>query len=383
MVKMDFIYLDNAATTFPKPCHVVNSVVECLKKFAVNPRRGINPLVKKANNNLEVTRSKLSNIFRVNPNQLTFVPSATYGINIIIQGMDISQGEAIYISPFEHNSVVRSVMHLKNENGVTVKILPIDENCQLDSEQTEMLFAAYPPRLVVIAHASNVTGDILPIKEVAKITHSFGGKILVDAAQTVGLHTPGMDRYDYDFLAFSSHKSLYGIPGSGGLVIKDINELPAPLVFGGTGNSEDVDMPDFVPERYESGTLPLPSIVSMLAGIEWIERTGIEEINAKVNTLKQELYKGLLDIGVKIYGQTSPYGNIGIISFNVLGFSPQDIDSLLDSKKICVRSGLHCAPIAHKKIGSYPNGTLRVSPAYFNTEKEINVLLDIIDQLYF
>lgn len=381
---MDFIYLDNAATTFPKPCHVVNSVAECLKKFAVNPRRGINPLVKKANNNLEVTRSKLSNIFRVNPNQLTFVPSATYGVNIIIQGMDISQGETIYISPFEHNSVVRSVMHLKKENGINVKILPIDENCQLDSEQTEMLFAAYPPRLVVITHASNVTGDILPIKEVAEITHSFGGKILVDAAQTVGLHTPRMDRYDYDFLAFSSHKSLYGIPGSGGLVIKDINELPAPLVFGGTGvNSEDVYMPDFVPERYESGTLPLPSIISMLAGIEWIERTGIDEINAKVNTLKQELYEGLLDIGVKIYGQTSPYGNIGIISFNVLGFSPQDIDSLLDSKKICVRSGLHCAPIAHKKIGSYPNGTLRVSPAYFNTEKEINVLLDIIDQLYF
>ena len=235
---------------------------------------------------------------------------------------------------FEHNSVVKCHA-FKNENGVTVKILPIDETVT-DSEQTEMLFAAYPPRLVVIAHASNVTGDILPIKEVAKITHSFGGKILVDAAQTVGLHTPGMDRYDYDFLAFSSHKSLYGIPGSGGLVIKDINELPAPLVFGGTGvNSEDVDMPDFVPERYESGTLPLPSIVSMLAGIEWIERTGIEEINAKVNTLKQELYKGLLDIGVKIYGQTSPYGNIGIISFNVLGFSPQDIDSLLDSKNLC------------------------------------------------
>lgn len=381
---MDFIYLDNAATTFPKPCHVVNSVAECLNEFAVNPRRGINPLVKKANDNLEVTRSKLSNMFGVNPEQLTFVPSATYGINIIIQGMDISPGETIYISPFEHNSVVRSVMHLKQENGINMKVLPIDENCLLDIEQTEMLFAVYPPRLVVITHASNVTGDILPIKEIIEITHSFGGKILVDAAQTVGLHTPKMDRYDYDFLAFSSHKGLYGIPGSGGLVIKDINELPAPLIFGGTGvNSEDINMPDFVPERYESGTLPLPSIVSMLAGIEWIERIGIEEIRTKVNTLKQKLLKGLSDIDVKVYGQTSPHGNIGIISFNVLGFSPQDIDSLLDSKKICVRSGLHCAPIAHKKIGSYPNGTVRVSPAYFNTEKEIDVFLDIIEQLYF
>ncbi len=379
---MDFIYLDNAATTFPKPCYVVNSVTECLNEFAVNPRRGINPLVKRANYSLEATRLKLSNMFGVNPNQLAFVPSATQGINIIIQGINMSLDETIYISPFEHNSVVRSVMHIKHKNGINVKVLPIDKNCLLDIEQTEMLFAAYPPQLVIITHASNVTGDILPVKEVIEITHSFGGKVLIDAAQTVGLHTPKIDRYDYDFLAFSSHKGLYGIPGSGGIVIKDINELPAPLIFGGTGiNSEDINMPDFVPERYESGTLPLPSIVSMLAGIEWIEETGRERINAKVNMLKKKLLKGLSSIGIKIYGHTSPYGTIDIISFNVLGFSPQDIDSLLDSRKICIRSGLHCAPLAHKNIGSYPNGTVRISPAYFNTENEIDAFLDIIDQL--
>ena len=381
-MKMDFIYLDNAATTFPKPSHVINSVTECLNEFAVNPRRGINPLVKKANDKLEATRRKLSSIFGVDSKQLSFVPSATYGINIIIQGINLSFGETVYISPFEHNSVLRSVMHVKGQSGINVKVLPIDGNCILDVEQTEMLFAAYPPRLVITTHASNVTGDIMPIKEVIEISHCFGGKVLIDAAQTVGLYTPKIDKYDYDFLAFSSHKGLYGIPGSGGIIIKDITELPAPLIFGGTGiNSEDINMPDFVPERYESGTLPLPSIISMLAGVEWIEEMGAEQIAEKVNILKQKLLKGLSDMEVKIYGHSSSYGNIGIVSFNVLGFSPQDIDSLLDSKKICIRSGLHCAPLAHKKIGSYPNGTIRVSPSYFNTENEIDVFLDIINQL--
>lgn len=379
---MDFIYLDNAATTFPKPSHVVNSVTECLNEFAVNPRRGTNPLVKKANEELETTRLKLSNMFGADSNQLSFVPSATYGINIIVQGIDLSFGETVYISPFEHNSVLRSVMHVKEKNGISVKVLPIDESYILDIEQTEMLFAAYPPRLVITTHASNVTGDIMPIKEVIEISHCFGGKVLIDAAQTVGLYTPKIDRYDYDFLAFSSHKGLYGIPGSGGIVIKDVTDLPAPLIFGGTGiNSEDINMPDFVPQRYESGTLPLPSIISMLAGAEWIEETGAEQIAAKVNILKQKLLKGLSNREIEIYGHTSPYGNIGIVSFNVLGFTPQDIDSLLDSRKICIRSGLHCAPLAHKKIGSYPNGTIRVSPSYFNTENEIDVFLNIIDQL--
>lgn len=379
---MDFIYFDNAATTFPKPRHVIKTVTECMNKFAVNPRRGFNPLVKNANNNLELTRSRLSNLFGINKNQLVFVPSATYAINIVIQGMDVSPSETVYISPFEHNAVLRSVSHIQKEKKVNVKVLPIDNNYHLNIEKTQMLFAAYPPRLVTVTHASNVTGDILPIKDIIDITHSFGGKVLIDAAQTVGIYTPKLKKYNYDFLAFSSHKGLYGIPGSGGLIIKDIDELPAPIIFGGTGiNSEDKNMPDSVPERYESGTLPLPSIISMLAGIEWIEKTGIEKIRKKINSLKKSILKGLSNIGVKIYGHTSPHGNIGIVSFNIMGYDPQDIDNILDEHKICIRSGLHCAPLAHKNIGSFPNGTIRVSPAYFNTEKDIKIFLDVIKQL--
>lgn len=385
MIKVDTIYLDNAATTFPKPTEVKEAVYECLCKYSTNPRRGNNPLVKIANEKLEKTRFLLAKFLGASSEQFVFIPSATYGINIVMQGTKFVQDETLYISPFEHNAVARCAEHLKKEKCINVRMLAINKDGTLDIEETERWFATNPPKLVVIVHANNVTGDILPIKEVTDLAHRYGGKVLIDAAQTVGLHTPRLDTYNYDYLAFSSHKGLYGIPGSGGLIIKDGPDTIEPLIYGGTGiNSEDINMPLTLPERFEAGTFSLPAIVSMLAGIRWLEKCGRNSVFTKVDRLRQQLVAGLSELsslGVQVIGQKSIHGNVGTVSLTVAGISPQEINRVLDSEGLCVRSGLHCAPLAHKTLGTFPNGTVRVSPAFFNTEEDVNKLLKIISAL--
>ncbi|MBS4029849.1 MAG: aminotransferase class V-fold PLP-dependent enzyme [Clostridiales bacterium] len=382
MLKKDFIYLDNAATTFPKPEGVTKAVTDCLSNYAANPGRGRNPLVKRANEQLELTRLTLARFLGAKPEQLIFVPSATYAINIVMQGISLIYGDTLYMSPFEHNAVVRCADHLNKSHSVRVETLPLAKDGTFDEEETRRWFASAPPKLVVITHASNVTGDILPIQDIINLTHEYGGKVLIDAAQTVGIHTPLLDGCNYDFLAFSSHKGLYGMPGSGGLVIKDHTEVLQPLIYGGTGiNSEDVLMPLALPERFESGTHSLPSIISMLAGVQWLEATGLDIVRTRVSKLTQQLLNGLSSLNISVVGHDSIHGNTGVVSFIISDVGPQEINALLDEYGFCIRSGLHCAPFAHQRLGTFPNGTVRISPAYFNTEDDINSLLNAVEGL--
>lgn len=378
---MSAIYLDNAATTFPKPDYVIQAVAGCLCNYAANPKRGSSPLVKLANQQLTLARTTLARHFGCSPDQLVFVSSATFGINQVMQGLPLKQGDIIYLSPFEHNAVARSAEHLRQSKGIEVRRLPIDRVCNLDIDEAKRWFAVKPPRLVAITHASNVTGDILPIKQVIDLTHEHGGRVLVDGAQSVGAYTPRLDEYDYDFLAFSSHKGLYGIPGSGGLVIKAEVSGLTPLVFGGTGvDSEAVAMPLSLPERFEAGTHSLPAIVSMRAGFEWLEQTGFENVRNRVSDLCGELVEGIDRMpGVRVVGRKSPYGNTGVISLAFDWISPQEVCAVLDAAGISVRAGLHCAPLAHAMMGTMPNGTVRVSPSYFNRDDGIAVLMRVLE----
>jgi len=377
---MKTVYLDNAATTYPKPPEVIKAVNDCLNNYAVNPRRGHNSLVTQANEQMELARDRVAALFNAEPNQLVFAPSATYGINLVIQGLGLKRGDRVYISPFEHNAVVRCVEHLKRSTGILWRILPVTKDMDIDSENLTRQFELERPTLVVMTHACNVTGDILPIKPIIELSHRYGAKVLVDAAQTVGCYTPTLTEYDYDYLAFSSHKGLYGIPGAGGLVIKNLQEEISPLLFGGTGViSEDIEMPTSSPERFEAGTAPLPAIVSMLAGVEWIESIGIERIKEKQahsrNLLIQEL-QGIY--GLTVHSSSASQGNVGTVAFTSDSYTPQELNMILDSKGICVRSGLHCAPLAHKTLGTFSMGVVRLSLSWFNVESDIRSLLRIL-----
>lgn len=368
------IYLDNAATTFPKPQTVVQAVMECLTHYAVSPLRGSGDQVDIANKALDDCRVALAEEFCVSPNQVVYAPSATYAINLVLKGFPFSHGDIVYSSPFEHNAVARCLHFLQNAGLIRWRLLPIDSDGHVDELAVVRQFSVAPPRLVVISHASNVTGDLLPVDAIVRLTHQFGGLILLDAAQTVGLYTPSINTIEFDFAAFSSHKGLYGIQGAGGLVIRHPkSDVLTPLVHGGTGTqSEQLDMPDESPERFEAGTHNLPAIVSMHEGLKWIVKTGKAAIREKVRSLCDYLEDLLLDIpGVRIHGRRCTEGNVGIVSFDVDGILPQELAVYLSSRKISIRAGLHCAPLAHRTLGTLPYGTIRVSPGFFNEQAEI------------
>lgn len=379
---MQTIYLDNAATTFPKPPEVIKAVTDCLNNYAVNPRRGHNALVQQANNCIEGARVSLATLFSARPDQLVFVPSATFGINLVMQGVSLKRGDCIYVSPFEHNAVVRCAEHLTRTRGVEWRQMPLDRELNLDVEEMRRSFEYNPPSLVVVTHASNVTGDILPIKPIVDVSHRYGAKVLVDAAQTAGCYSPSLTEYDYDYLTFSSHKGLYGIPGAGGVVIKNPQQELIPILYGGTGvSSEDIEMPRTGVERFEAGTAPLPAIVSMAAGVQWLQAVGMDRIRAKNDSLRSLLVSMLQDMpGVEIH-KSSMAANVGTIAFATSMYTPQELNMALDLKGICVRSGLHCAPLAHKALGTFPQGSVRVSFSWFSEEGQVRSLVALLHEL--
>lgn len=382
---MSVKYLDNAATTFPKPAEVGGAIARCLTGWVVDPERGSHAIAAAAGSEVEKSRTKLAEHLGVGEESLSFVPSATYGINTIMQGLKLPPDTGLYVSPYEHNAVARCAEHLRLTRNVEYRKLPAHPVELIDLREMEAQFQRLGPGLVVVTHASNVTGDILPLKEIIEVTHKYGGRVLVDGAQTVGLHTPNHSVYEYDFLAFSSHKALFGIPGSGGLAILGQQDEVMPLVYGGTGTeSRNMVMPTSS-KRFEAGTHAVPAIVSMLAGIEWIETMGTETINQKTADLCSMLIEGLrlFQPGVRLIGRTSPFGNIGIVSFTIIGVSPQEAGMVLDAKGICVRTGLHCAPWAHECFGTLPHGTIRVSPSFFSSEADIDSLLETIGDFIF
>lgn len=380
---MKTIYLDNAATTFPKPVEVTQAVYECIQEYAVNPYRGNNHLVRRANSAINACRESLSKEFGVPADHVSIVPSATYGLNFILKGYQLRPGANVYSSGFEHNAVARCLHDLVKFRAIRWNQLPISSGMELDESRLIREFQIHPPDMVVLTHASNVTGDLLPVSRVAYLTHQFGGVVLLDAAQTAGVHTPSSNDVDFDFAAFSSHKGLYGIPGAGGLIIRRHVDKITPLISGGTGTySEHLSMPDVLPNKFEPGTLNLPATVSMLAGLEWLLKTGKEVVREKVRTLTEKLVCGLRSIpSVRVYGHADGVQNVGIVSFRLDTHSVQEISSYLDTNGVCVRPGLHCAPLAHQTLKTYPHGTVRVSIGYFNCDEDIERLLELVEEM--
>ena len=375
------IYLDNAATTWPKPERVYQAVDTCLRTMGANPGRGGHSMARAASMLLYETREALAELFGiVDANQVVFTHNATDAINMAIFGI-VNPGDTVVTTAMEHNAVARAV-RVAESRGAYVKVIPCNATGRLDME---VMAAAIKqkPKLVIMTHASNVTGTIMPVADVGKLTKKLGVTLLVDAAQTAGVEAIDVTSMGIDVLAFSGHKGLLGAQGTGGLYVHEAISVK-PLRVGGTGSLSESDIqPEFMPDRLESGTPNTPGIASMKAGVEFILATGRSKIQAKEMELTSFLLAGLRQITeATVYGLQTPHGRTAVISFTLAGRDSGQIAHLLDQNyEIACRSGLHCAPWAHQSIGTLKTGTVRLSPGYFNTEEEVEQTLVAIREL--
>lgn len=374
------IYLDNAATTFPKPESVYKAVENCLHEYGVSPGRAGHKLSLRASREVFRTRELAASLFNIaNPMQIVFTSNATESLNLALKGI-LQKNDHVVTSSMEHNSVIRPLNALE-EKGMSFFVVQCDAKGFLNPD--DIIKAIRPnTRMIAVTHASNVTGTLLPIKEIGIICRERGLIFLVDASQTAGIYDIDVDEFHIDLLAVSGHKGLLGPQGTGLLFIREGLDL-APLKEGGTGSkSGSFEQPLIIPDRYESGTLNTPGIVGLGAGIEFILEVTTNAIREHEAKLTKYLIEELKLIeGVKLYGPCDSNNQAPIVSFNIEGLAPSEIAYLLDSKyDICTRSGLHCAPIAHKTIGTIETGTVRLSPGYYNTEDDIAAVLKAIKE---
>lgn len=369
------LYLDNAATSFPKPEQVYRAVENAMRRVGVSPGRGGYGRGVDASRLVFEAREAVAAFFGIaDSSRVVFTHNATEALNLAVRGL-LKPGDHVVTSTMEHNSLARP-LHEMSRRSVDVTWVEADTEGFVDPQRVR---AALRPatRLVALSHCSNVTGTVQAVEEIGLITRDAGVRFLVDAAQSAG-HLPiDVQRMKIDLLAAPGHKGLLGPQGTGFLYVGD-NVILEPVFTGGTGSSsQSLDQPDSMPERYESGTLNLPGIAGLKAGIEYVQQLGLQEIARRDKSLLQRLLTGLEQIkGVAIYGPRHPEMRCGVVSFTVAGTDASQIGFLLDGNHdISVRVGLHCAPLAHKTIGTFPEGTVRVSPGCFNTDQDIDRFL--------
>jgi cysteine desulfurase family protein len=378
------IYLDNAATTYPKPECVYRDIDHTLRHLGVSPGRGSYRLSLEAGRLVLGVRETVAEFFGIaDASRVVFTANATEAINIALFGL-LRPGDRVVTSTMEHNAVSRPLHALANR-GVEVVRVQADYIGQVSP--ADIRAAASVPgrktRMVVLSHCSNVTGTIQPIEEIGPWCRREGILFLVDAAQSAGLLPIDVQDMSIDLLAAPGHKSLMGPPGTGLLYVAQ-GLQPAPLIFGGTGgNSLSPSMPEELPERLESGTLNTSGLAGLLAGIDYIRQQGLERIHSHKVALLDHLLQGLRALpGVRIYGPAMAERHGGAVSFTVEDLDLAEIGYLLDDTyKICVRTGLHCAADAHRTIGTLPSGTIRVSPGLFNTPADIEALLTALETI--
>ena len=372
------IYLDNAATSFPKPESVYKAVSDTLRKYGSSPGRGGHKMSIQTERLIFETREKIASFFNIpSSSNVIFTFNVTMGINLALKGF-LKAGDHVLTSSMEHNAVMRPLKRLEKE-GVAKTVVKCSNEGFLNSKDIEREIKPNT-KLIIITHASNVVGTILPIREVGEIARKKGIAFFVDAAQSAGLLPIDVQRDNIDMLGCTGHKSLFGPQGTGFLYIKDGLDIK-PLIEGGTGsNSESDEMPDFFPDKFQAGTLNTPGIAGLGAGIEFIQKEGLKNIRAKELHLTTEIMNGLKNIkGVKLYGSLNPLDRVAVVSFNIEGKDPSEVGNILNEKyNIMSRVGLHCAPNAHRTIGTFTEGTVRVSVGYFNTEEDIDKLISAI-----
>lgn len=383
---MKSIYLDNGATTFPKPKEVSDAVYEYMTSIGANVNRGTYSSAFSLEGLVYDTRQMLADMFGAeNCKNVVFTKNITESLNFVLKGY-LKPGDHVLTSSMEHNAVMRPLVQLEKQ-GIEFDRIPCNRKGELELDKMEGLLKPNT-KAVVMLHASNLCGTVMPFKEVGEFCKAHGLKFFADVAQTAGVLPIDMNEMNIDALCFTGHKSLLGPQGIGGFILKEdmVSEIE-PLISGGTGSlSNSEEIPDFMPDRFESGTMNLPGIVGLHAALEWINKTGIDNIREHELKLTGRFIDGLIPMvesgDIIIAGKTDLEGRTGVVSIQ-----PQNVDSAaiafaLDSEYgIMTRVGLHCTPAAHKSLGTYPTGTIRFSFGYWNTEEEVDIALDAIRTL--
>ena len=379
------IYFDNAATSWPKPAKVIEAMSDFMTEVGANPGRSAHHLSIEAGRIIYETREALARLFNMDdPLRIVFGLNATEALNLALCGI-LRAGDHVVTSGIEHNSVMRPLRALEKQGVVEITVVPCSSAGFLDHADLE---GALRPqtRMIVLNHASNVVGSLLPVAEAGEIARAHGVHLLVDAAQTVGAYPLDMKAMQIDLLAFTGHKALLGPQGTGGLCIGERVEVDnlEPLKRGGTGSrSEWEEQPTFLPDKCESGTPNTVGLAGLRAGVEFLLEHGVEGIRVREVQLTQRLIEGLLDIpGVILYGGHDAEMQTATVSFNVEGHAPSEVGLRLDEEyEIMSRVGLHCAPAAHRTIGTFPVGTVRFGLSYFNTVEEVDAGLTAVKEI--
>ena len=373
------IYLDNAATSFPKPRQVLRAMTGVMEKFGANPGRGGHRLSLQAGRVVEACREAAATLLGVrSPERVIFTRCCTESLNLAILG-SVHPGDEVICSHGEHNAVMRVLARLVNRGDITVKVLQPDGRGLLSPDT---LRAAISPRtrLVVLCHASNVTGVLQPMAALGRVCREMGVPLLVDAAQSAGTQEVTLEALQADMIALPGHKGLLGPHGTGLLALGE-NVNPEPLTVGGTGSmSESVLQPSVLPDRYESGTLNLPGIAGLLAGISYVQRHRLE-IAQREHALSERLRSRLATLpGIRILGDESA-PRVAVTSIVPLRGDSGELADALDASGVAVRSGLHCAPAIHAWLGTLESGAVRFSPGPFTTQDDVDDACALVERL--
>ncbi len=364
------IYLDNGATSFPKPRIVTRETAGCLLEYAVGVGRGSHALSLRAAEKVWETRELLARLFGIpTPERIAFTQNCTEAINVGLKGI-LSAGDDLLISDMEHNSVYRPSIGLSGR-GVKTLFIKSDKEGRVFPEAVERMLTPRT-KMVCLQHASNVGGGINPIREIGKLCREKGILFMVDAAQTAGTVPIDVERDCIDLLAFPGHKGLLGPQGTGGLYVRE--GIPIrPMREGGTGSaSESAEMPEFLPDRLEGGTINLPGIAGLAGGVRFVLKTGVNAIRRHERVLLSRFLKGIKGANLRILGPEKIEDRVGLVSVVVPGKDSADIASVLHQKyKIATRAGLHCSPLAAARFGILDKGSVRFSPGVFNTPEEM------------
>lgn len=368
------IYFDNAATTFPKPESVYRYADRFVRGFAGNPGRASHSLALAAAEEVYRAREALANLFSASPDRICFVMNTTQALNTAIKA-SVGANEHVLISNYEHNSVLRPVNSVCRERGSSYGIF------NLTSDEDETLYNIKSllrknTKTIVCTHHSNICPVIAPIRKIGELCYANGITFIVDAAQSAGILDINVERDHIDMLCIPGHKGLYGFGGCGALIFgNNVSEMRRTLIEGGSGsNSIPIDMPDYLPDRFEAGTLPTPAICALGEGARWISERGISTVHDHECALCSYIMEGIGELdGVRIYNDRPG----SMLLFNIDPYPASEIGMMYNEENICVRAGLHCAPLAHKSIGTFPLGAVRASFGAFNTLADARRFVDV------
>lgn len=379
MITNKIIYFDNAATTFPKPSVVSDEVYRCMTEYGGNPGRSSHVLSSAAAEKVYECRELIAEMFgSASPENVVFTYNATYAINMALKGV-LHPGDHVLISSIEHNSVIRPV-HAMRENGVEYSVFNVSLN---EERLIKNIEAAILPttKVIIVSHSSNICGITLPLRRIGSLCRAHDIIFIVDASQSAGTRDINVTREFIDILCAPGHKGLYGPQGSGFMLVSENSKLKVPimtLIEGGNGtNSLFPEMPDFLPERLEAGTLGTPAIAGLCEGIKFVKSIGTREIFEHECRIYRRIRNNLKNIrGVLLYADN--INESSVLIFNMRNKSSSEVSSRLDEIGICTRSGLHCSPLTHKMLETGEDGAVRISIGYFNTTDEADELCNAV-----